>query len=169
MKVFSVEAEDLEAFNGGGKDSRGKTKAEYGIAGDVKEKGYFVDGNGQKWFNNQVPMSWEECVALSTVVQTEVRAKNKNENFYGYFTEWWFNYGWSVGGDCIEYVETDDSKYNGGYWDFTLMDPTPNFIVADDNAEGFTVNGTKYNAGEIIASLNCVTRLRNTCVSFSSP
>ena len=151
VKVFSVAAENLAAFNGGAKDSRGKTKAEYGIVGTVKEKGYFVDGAGQKWFNNQVPMSWDECVTLSTLVQDVNRVRYDNDKIYGYYTEWWFNYGWSVGGDCIEYVPSSDPAYNGGYWDFTLMDPTKNYIVADDNAEGFTVNGNHYNAGEIIA------------------
>lgn len=150
VKVISVAAEDLAKFNAGETDARGQKKSEIGLTDTVKEKGYFVDGNGQKWFNNQVPMSWDECVALANVVQTAMRQKEGNENFYGYFTEWWFNYGWSVGGDCIQYVETDDPAYNGGYYDFTLMDPTPNYIVADDNTDGFTVNGTTYQAGEII-------------------
>ena len=151
VKVISVAKEDLAEFNNGAKDSRGKTKAEYGITCTVQEKGYFVDTNGQKWFNNQIPMSWDECVTLSTIVQDANRTKLNDSSIYGYYTEWWFNYGWSVGGDCIEYVPTDDPQYTGGYWDFTLMDPTPNYIVADDNTEGVTVNGTKYNAGEIIA------------------
>lgn len=149
VTTISVAAEDLAAFNGGAKDSRGKTKAEYGIDGEVKEKGYFELG-GKKYFNNQVPMSWDESVTLSQLVQKTVREKYNKNNFYGYFTEWWFNYGWSVGGDCIEYVKTDDAAYNGGYWDFTLMDSTKNYIVADDVTDGFTVNGNKYNAGEII-------------------
>ena len=149
VTVISVAADDLEDFNNGEKDSRGKTKADYGITGEVKEKGYF-ELDGKKWFNNQVPMSWDECVTLSTLVQTEARTKHKNDNIYGYFTEWWFNYGWSVGGDCIEYVETDDTAYNGGYWDFTLMDNTKNYIVADDNTAGYDVNGNHYDAGEII-------------------
>lgn len=149
VTTISVAASDLAAFNNGEKDSRGKTKAEYGIEGEVKEKGYFELG-GKKYFNNQVPMSWDECVTLATLVQNAVRKSENKNNIYGYFTEWWFNYGWSVGGDCIEYVESDDPAYNGGYWDFTLMDSTKNYIVADDNAEGFTVNGTKYGAGEII-------------------
>ncbi len=148
VKVISVAAEDLDEFNNGGADSRGQTKASLNLTDTVKEKGYFIDGNGQKWFNNQVPMSWEECVALAKVVQDTI--KPSNPNFYGYFTEWWFNYGWSVGGDCIEYVETTDSQYNGGYWDFTLMEDTKNYIVADDNAQGYEINGKTYRAGEII-------------------
>ncbi len=151
VTVFSVAKEDLAAFNGGAKDSRGKTKDEYGITGNVQEKGYFVDAAGKKWFNNQVPMSWDECVTLSTLVQNANRSKYGNDRIYGYYTEWWFNYGWSVGGDCIQYVPTSDPAYNGGYWDFTLMDATDNFIVADDNAAGYTVGGNKYNAGEIIS------------------
>ena len=151
VAVFSVAKEDLAAFNSGAKDARGKTKEEYGIKGTVQEKGYFVDSEGNKWFNNQVPMSWDECVVLSTLVQDANRKKYNDNSIYGYFTEWWFNYGWSVGGDCIEYVPSTDSQYSGGYWDFTLMDSTPNFIVADDNKSGYTVNGNKYSAGEIIS------------------
>ncbi len=151
VKVISVAADKLEAFNNGAEDSRKTTKATYGIPANytVKEKGYFVDSNGQKWFNNQVPMSWDECKTLAKVVQDVQRGKDR-KNFYGYFTEWWFNYGWSVGGDCIEYVETNDPAYNGGYYDFTLMDSTKNYIVADDYEGTFTVNGTGYKAGEII-------------------
>lgn len=149
--VISVAAEDLTAFNNGAKDSRGKTKAEYGISGVVQEKGYFVDDAGNRWFNNQIPMSWDECVTLSTLVQNATRIKYGKSNIFGYYTEWWFNYGWSVGGDCIQYVPSDDPQYNGGWWDFTLLDNTDNFIVADDNAAGYTVNGNTYKAGEIIS------------------
>ena len=51
VTVISVAADDLEDFNNGEKDSRGKTKADYGITGEVKEKGYF-ELDGKKWFNN---------------------------------------------------------------------------------------------------------------------
>ena len=146
IKIISVAAEDLDAYNSGAADDRGNTKAAVGL-GDVtvNEYGYFV-ANGQKYFNNQIPMSWDETVELSNIVQNSMT----NPNAYGYFTEWWFNYGWSVGGDCIQFVPTTDSAYNGGWYDFTLADATPNFIVADD-AGSVTVNGTEYNAGEIIS------------------
>ena len=150
VKVISVATEDLDKFNSGSADSRGTTKAQYGIEGTVQEKGYFIDGKGQKWFNNQIPMSWDECVALSTLVQEAVRAQQGLNNIYGYYTEWWFNYGWSVGGDCIEYVPSDDPAYNGGYYDFTLMDPTPNYIVKDEYQGTLKINGHDYKAGEII-------------------
>lgn len=147
VTVLSVAAEDLEAFNGGAADARGNTKAQLGITGTVKEQGFFYD-NGKMFFNNQVPMSWEETNELAKILQDEQRKTNNNA--YGYFTEWWFNYGWSVGGDCIQYIPTSDTGYTGGYYDFTLMDDTKNYIVADDVTEGVTVNGVKYNAGEII-------------------
>ena len=153
ITVISVSEDNLAKFNNSGKDSRGKTKSDYGIKGEVKAKGYFVL-DGKKYFNNQISMSWEECVACSRVVQSGSAAN------YGFFTEWWFNYGWSVGGDCIEYIKSDDTQYNGGYWDFTLMDDTANYIVSDGNSDGFTVNGNKYEAGEIISyqdKLNNVT------------
>lgn len=152
VTVISVDANDLDDYNNGAADARGNTKSDVGIASDytVKQKGYFVDSAGKKFFNNKIPMNWDETVELSTLVQNVQRQKGNNAA-YGYFTEWWFNYGWTVGGDCIQYIPTSDSDYTGGYYDFTLMDPTPNYIVADDCAEGVTVHGTHYNAGEIIS------------------
>lgn len=149
VKVISVAAEDLDAFNNNGaKDARGKTKSDYGINCEVKEKGYFVDNSGKKWFNNKIAMSWEETRTLAQVVQTSMRKKDSKA--FGFYTEWWFNYGWSVGGDCIQYIPTDDQTYVGGYYDFTLMDPTANYIVADD-AEPFTINGNTYYPGQTIS------------------
>ena len=142
ITVISVFPEDLMTFNAGEPDSRGKTKAEYGLTGTVPNKGYFELG-GKLVFNNKIAMNWEETVECAKRVQEHSDAE------YGFFTEWWFNYGWSVGGDVIEYIPTDDSAYNGGYWDFTLMDPTPNFLVI--SSEGFEVNGTAYAAGEVIS------------------
>ena len=91
-------------------------------------------------------MSWDEVVELSNVLQNSMT----NANAYGYFTEWWFNYGWSVGGDCIEFIPSSDPNHGGGWYDFTLSDATPNYIVADDVAS-VTVNGNTYKAGEIIS------------------
>ncbi|MBE5819121.1 MAG: extracellular solute-binding protein [Clostridiales bacterium] len=146
IKIISVAAEDLDAYNGGAKDDRGNTKADIGLADvTVKEYGYFV-ANGQKYFNNQIPMSWDETVEVANILQNSM----SNPNAYGYFTEWWFNYGWSVGGDCIQFVPTSDPNHGGGWYDFTLSDSTPNYIVADD-VGSVTVNGNTYAAGEIIS------------------
>ncbi|MCH5158109.1 MAG: extracellular solute-binding protein [Clostridiales bacterium] len=153
IKVLSVAPEDLDDFNAGGVDDRGQTKAQLGLgAVTVKEKGYF-EVNGQKYFNNQVPMSWEETRVCAQVVQDYMRStvSTNKEAYYGYFTEWWFNYGWSVGGNCIQKIPTDNPQYAGYYYDFTLMDDTKNYIVADDVTDGVTVNGKHYNAGEIIS------------------
>ena len=146
IKIISVAKEDLDAYNNGAADDRGNTKASMGLSGvTVKEYGYFV-ANGQKYFNNQIPMSWDETVEVATILQNSM----SNPNAYGYFTEWWFNYGWTVGGDCIQYIPSTDASHGGGWYDFTLADDTPNFIVADD-AGSVTVNGNTYNAGEIIS------------------
>lgn len=144
ITVISVFPEDLEDFNNGDPDARGNTKADYGITSEVKNKGYF-ELDGQRFFNNKIAMNWEETVAASLRVQQYSSAE------YGFFTEWWFNYGWSVGGDVIEYIPTNDSSFNGGYWDFTLMDPTPNYIVDPNSTSSFTVNGTTYQPGEVIS------------------
>lgn len=143
ITVISVAPEDLEAFNNGATDARGKTKADYGITGEVKHKGFF-ELNGKLIFNNKIAMNWEETVQASLHIQENSEAK------YGFFTEWWFSYGWTVGGDVIQYIPTDDPTFNGGYYEFTLMDPTPNFIVMKTATEGFTVNGKTYQPGEII-------------------
>ncbi|MDR2827866.1 MAG: extracellular solute-binding protein [Acholeplasmatales bacterium] len=152
ITVISVAAKDLASFNAGSPDSRGKTKAEYGIEGTVKEKGYFVLDD-KKVFNNQVPMSWDETVASSVQVQNNSAAAD------GFFTEWWFNYGWSVGGDCIQYVpKTDDVTLNGGRWEFTLMDSSKNYIVSDSYTGTYTglVTSKQYKAGQIIDFLDKV-------------
>ena len=146
VKIISVAKEDLDAYNNGAADDRGNTKAAMGLSDvTVKEYGYFVV-DGQKYFNNQIPMSWDETVELATILQNSMT----NPNAYGYFTEWWFNYGWTVGGDCIQYIPSTDPAHGGGWYDFTLADGTPNFIVADD-AGSVTVNGNTYKAGEILS------------------
>ena len=109
--------------------------------------GYTVRGYDPvaKVFNNKVAMSWEDCVLLSRHLM------DSGASQYGFFSEWWFNYGWSVGGDCVEYVETNDAAFNGGRYLFTLNDATKNYIVKDDFGGTLTVNGTAYTAGQIIS------------------
>lgn len=141
VTIISVPADQLDAFNDGSYvDGNGKTKAQYGINGTVKEKGYFQLGD-QWYFNNRVAMSWDETTDLARAMMDEELCD------YGFFTEWWFSYGWSVGGDCVEYVTDTDGN---GYYDFTLSDATYNYIVAD-NAQPFKVNGHTYQPGEIIS------------------
>ncbi len=101
-----------------------------------------------KVFNNQIPMNWEEMRYLAkcfTRTKTDQSGATTGYNpsspsAYGYMTEWWFNYGWSVGGDCIGY---DGEKYS-----FTVCDKTPNWLVTAQ--EGVTINGNSYAAGEVV-------------------
>jgi ABC-type glycerol-3-phosphate transport system substrate-binding protein len=160
ITVISVYPDDLDAFNAGSPDSRGFTKTDYGLSSTVKNKGYF-EADGKKVFNNKIAMNWEETVQASEVVQNGSAAQ------YGFFTEWWFNYGWSVGGDVIQYIPTDDSEFNGGYWDFTLMDPTPNYMVKRDAASQVLINGTSYGPGEIISYYDKIGNLSTRTIRTS--
>ena len=119
------------------------------------EKGYF-EMNGEWYFNNRVPMSWDEVTSLGIRLQSEVNEYTANNHSfnceYGYFTEWWFNYGFGVGGNCVEYFGdgTDSDGTPWGYYKFTLNDETPNYIVKDNHSD-ITVNGNTYKAGELIS------------------
>lgn len=109
--------------------------------------GYTIKGydSKTKTFNNKIAMSWSDCVELSQLLMST------GASDYGFFSEWWFNYAWSVGGDCVEYVETDDAKFNGGYYQFTLNDSSKNYIVKDDFEGTMTVGKGTYSAGQIIS------------------
>lgn len=114
---------------------------EEALAAGYTVRGYDPVG---KVFNNKVAMSWEDCIKLSQhLIDAGVTE-------YGFFTEWWFNYGWSVGGDCIEYTETKDKEFNGGRYIFTLDDSTKNYIVKDDFTGTIKIGDNEYSAGEII-------------------
>ncbi len=152
VTVISVAAEDLAAFNNGAPDAKGRTKTQYGITTEVKEMGYFVAGS-KGFFNNQIAMSWDEVRELA--IRVSQACSTSSKKVYGYHTEWWFAYGWSVGGDCIQYIDatgtSDASLYDGsGFYDFTLVDDTKNFIVAEGAGE-LEINGTVYGEGEIIS------------------
>ena len=90
-----------------------------------------------KVFNNRVPMNWEEVRLLARSYQNSSVRKNGG---YGYMSEWWFNYGWSVGGDCIGWDYTSKS------YKFAVGDETKNLLALGD----ITVNGTAYTQGEVL-------------------
>lgn len=140
IREISVWEEDMDAFNDGAADANGQTKASLGINGKVPKKAFFTL-DGQKYFNNRIAMSWQECAELATILQAFNNCK------YGFITSWWFNYGFSVGGSCIQYLTSDDAGYNGGYYTFTLADATVNYKAK----EKITVNGHTYEAGEIVS------------------
>ena len=97
-------------------------------------KGY---DSANRVFNNRIAMSWSEIIELAKEMQ-------KIEGCdYGYYNEWWYAYGWSVGGDVVQYIPD-------GYYKFTLNDNTKNYIVKDDVAS-VTLGGNTYTAGQVIS------------------
>ena len=87
-----------------------------------------------KVFNNRIAMSWSEQRLLARYFQKVAKYE------YGYMSEWWYNYCWSVGGDCIRW---NDSKKN---YEFSLADKNPNYLAT----ESVTVNGTQYAKGDVL-------------------
>ena len=131
IEIVSETEDEIRAYNAAHSDAKKKIKAYY-------------EQDGKWYFNKSIAMNWEECRDLSKKLMTDGGVQ------YGFFSEWWFNYGFTVGGDCIEYVPTTDSAFNGGRYIFTLGDETKNWIVKDD-AQPVTVNGNTYRAGEVIS------------------
>ncbi len=159
---ISVPADKLDAFNGGAADLNGKTKADYGITVTVPEKGYyrsekpFVPAEGEtdgaSWvkpassevliFNDQIAMNWDEIEDLGLLCTKD--RNNDSKTQFGYYTEWWFNYGWSVGGNCLEDLSGE------GEWTFALQSDTPNYIVSEGKTYTGVYTGTVYQAGETL-------------------
>lgn len=151
IKIISVDEEDLAAFNAGGEDRYGNTKASLGIDIEVEAKGFYreqkyrngrftvptygADGKVTEMmiFNNRIAMSWDEIEDLAQILTKTCNANLEQKDYqkslqWGYYTEWWFNYGWGVGGDCA--VDTTGE----GDWVFTLGDKTKKRLVY--NADG---------------------------------
>lgn len=128
--------------------SAGITIVEGKTAADVpadEAHGFYVK-DGKAYFNNSISMTQTELVEMGKLL---TKAQNENSpTDFGYYCQWWFSLGWSVGGDDIVFVESDDANYNGGYYDFILNDANPNYRVKD--GESVTVNGTTYQAGELL-------------------
>ena len=118
---ISVPAEELATYNTANNTS-------------YTAKGY---DSANRVFNNRIAMSWEEVVELAKEMQKIDGCD------YGYYNEWWYAYGWSVGGDVVQYIPD-------GYYKFTLNDETKNYVVKDDVAS-VTINGNTYNAGQVIS------------------
>ncbi|MDE6373145.1 MAG: extracellular solute-binding protein, partial [Clostridia bacterium] len=160
---ISVDETELDAFNAGAKDHNGKTKKDYGIPDSVTvvNKGFYrtkpyVPNEGERdgsvWkkpaagelmiFNEKIACNWDEIEDLGLVCTSVKNAAAKTT--YGYYTEWWFNYGWSVGGDCLEDLD------GNGDWVYSHADETPNYIVKDGQTYVGAYTGTEYTAGETL-------------------
>ena len=168
--VISVDEDKLAAWNNNEvADNYGKKKSDYAELANTtvpakgyyrSKKPYYYDELSEGWvkpdvaggevmvFNNRIAMNWDEVEDLAMYFSASY---NPGENgrsewgtTFGYFTETWFNYCWSVGGDCLY-----DLTGNGD-WNFGLLDPNPNYIVKEGKT--FTGRtGTEYKAGETIA------------------
>lgn len=118
---------------------------EYGTA-----QAYFTY-DGKEYFNNRIALNWEELLSLSQKLTSNTAAPVRNDKAitqYGLYVINWFGFGWSVGGDCLEWVE-DDTLATGGKYEFSLFDERKNYIVNEGNE--ITVNGNVYRAGEIVS------------------
>lgn len=137
INLISVPEAELEAYN-----TANSAKlmphgyAEYkeepfaGAKTSQNEAGEFV----YKVFNDCIAMNWEEQRCLSRAFQQQYGKE------YGYMSEWWFNYGFSVGGDCIGW-NADTNRY-----EFTLADKQSGYLALAD----ITVNGNAYKTGEVL-------------------
>ncbi len=178
---ISVDEENLKEFNEGkAKDLNGKTKADYDISSVVPAKGFFRSEtpfvpakneiDGSSWyepdsgeeliFNDRIPMNWDEIEDLAMIC-TETFNPNSATK-YGYYTQWWFNYGWSVGGDCME-----DTSGNGD-WTFALAGDIPNYIVQEGKTYKGVYTGTTYNAGDTLDIKDIVNAKAGDKISYST-
>lgn len=106
-----------------------------------------------KVFNASIAMNWDEIEDLAQLLTLKKNRNNHNRRTtrgdvattYGYYTEWWFNYGWSVGGDCLQDLTGE------GTWTYGLTDWSTNYKVtaAGDGYVGKNT-GTVYHEGDTI-------------------
>ena len=120
-----------------------------------------------KVFNASIEMNWDETEDLARLLSLKQNNVNHNRKdakgrsvttLYGYYTEWWFNYGWSVGGDCLQDLTGE------GTWTYGLADWSANYKVTekaydhtDENGEGYYLGvntGTHYKAGDTVEYLD---------------
>ncbi len=163
ITCISVPEAQLDAFNAGTyTDGNGKTKADYGISIDVPAKGFYRSESpylpaedeidGSSWiaptagelliFNDSIAMNWDELDDIAMICTKSWNSKSASQ--YGFYTEWWFNYGWSVGGDCIEDVT------GKGDFRYTLPSDEANFIVNEGKTYTGLYTGKTYQAGETL-------------------
>lgn len=140
INLISVPEEELDAYN----TEHGSHIMPHGYA-EYKEAPFTganssttLDGRTvYKVFNDCIGMNWEEQRYLLKYFTKDYNSKSTST--YGFCSEYWFNYGWSVGGDVM--------GFDGTSYDFTLMDRSANYIVTRDNT---TVGDSVYKAGEIV-------------------
>lgn len=140
VNIVSVEESKLDEYNA----QNGAKLLPHGfyVYDTAPASGLAAHTDGKYYvFNNRIPMNWEELINLSKLFTKSYNASSTST--YGFLNEWWFSFGWSVGGDCLEW---DDDK---NQYVFNLGDESPNYLVT--GSEGVTVNGTQYKAGDILS------------------
>ena len=140
VNIINVPEDELTEWN---EDNDGKVMphgyAEYKRApydGAVSSKTLYGD-TVYKVFNASIGMNWEEQRNFLKYFSKTYNTTSASD--YGFVSEYWFNYGWSVGGDVM--------GWNGNDYDFTLLDKNPNYIVTKKDT---TVGSTVYQPGEIV-------------------
>ena len=132
-------AEELSKYG-----TNGLTKTTYNelvVNANGKLDGSVASKEGYRIFNASVPMSIEETFILSSVLTKSYNPNNtKITTTYGLSSEYWFPFGWTVGGDCIAADADGNLKY-------ALNNNNPNYLVTAD----CEVNGTTYYAGDILS------------------
>ncbi len=134
ISVSETELSDYNSKNNAAVKAHGYAEYKEAPFADARSSKNEAGENVYKVFNECIAMNWEEqrCVA---------RAMQKQYGYeYGYMSEWWFNYGWSVGGDCVGWNK-DSGKY-----ELTLTDKQANYLALAD----IEVNGTKYAKGDVL-------------------
>ena len=144
INIISVTEEELKAYNkANGTSYAPRGYAEYTVeampAAGLKTSENLEGDEVVKVFNNLIPMSFLEVNTLSKYFTREYN--KQSPSLYGVLNEWWFSHGWAVGGDCVKWDE------DMGQYKFTLGDEQPNYLVT----EAVTVNGTPYDAGDILS------------------
>lgn len=163
VKVISVAEADLAKWNNNEiADKYGKKKSDLEITVNVPAKGYYRSDTpyvtGTRWekpeagttlvFNDQIAMNWDEIEDLGHLMTKHGGKNNDASTDYGYYTEWWFNYGWAVGGDCVV-----DMSGNGS-WSYSHGDSSANYIVNAGKTYTGAITGKVYQAGETLEFLD---------------
>lgn len=140
VNIISVEEEKLADYNS--QNQASYLPHGYYVYDQAPATGLRAREDGKYHvFNNRIGMNWSELVELSKIFTKEYNSSSSSS--YGFFNEWWFSHGWSIGGDCLEYSEEQEQYL------FSLADDVPNYLVTGN--ETITVNGNEYSAGEIIS------------------
>lgn len=140
VNIISVGEDELENYN----QENGSKFLPHGfyVYDTAPASGLTARSDGKYYvFNNLIPMNWEELIELSKIFTKSYNSTSSSR--YGFLNEWWFSFGWSVGGDCLEW----DSEKN--QYIFALGDDNPGYLVTGDGE--ITVNGTKYSAGDLLS------------------